>query len=87
MTGRSVKRIIFMGWSTELPPRDAKATPADDYDVLRAVLLAEDSFPRWVMFACEDREHAFKVRRKIADLKFEVEVVQRGAMLYVRARS
>lgn len=80
----STKRIVFMGWHDELPPRAEKQAPADDYDLLRAVMLAEDSNGRWVEFKCQDADHAFKVARKIREERFAVRVVQRGNRLYIR---
>ena len=80
----STKRIVFMGWHDELPPRAEGNPPADDYDLLRAVMLAEDSNGKWVEFKCHDWNHAFKVARKIREEQFGVRTVQRGDRLFLR---
>lgn len=83
-TARGVK---FLGWVDSLPPRDDKKPLLTEHDILRMVLLAENSKDgQWCMFRCDDRMHAIKVADLIRKEGFSVEITARADIVYIRRK-
>lgn len=80
------KRFEFMGWADGVPPKGERVRNLDEFDMLRLVLLAEESDHRFVVFACADTDHAKQVVQYIRREGFDVEIVSRGGRVYARRR-
>lgn len=80
------KRFEFMGWVDELPPKGERTPNLDEYDMLRLVLMAEETDRRYVVFACADVDHAKQVVQYIKREGFAVEIANRGGRVYARRK-